>query len=79
LEYALIGAEDHAELAGRIENVFEIDKAMPLLGGIVNRMVGTGRILDADVILQIIARDIVIEMTDRAGVFDRPARCRRRG
>ncbi len=65
LELAPEGAEDEARLAGGVDDVLDIGKAMALLRLVMDRVVGGRRVLDADAVLQVVAAGEVIDAADR--------------
>ena len=61
-------AQDRADLARRVEQVFKVAEAVPLLGRVVDRVVWR-RLRDADVVLDVVAGEIVVEAPERAPVL----------
>ena len=69
LELAARRADNGGQPGGRIDNSGDIGKSLRLLGKVVNRVGGGGRILDPLLILQVFAGEVVIDLAEGAAPF----------
>src|ERR1700760_3175375 len=61
LELAIEAAQDHADSRVGVEDGGGIGEAVELVGEIVDRIGGSGRVFDADVVVQEVAGDVPID------------------
>src|SRR5205807_1831939 len=67
-EHVAALGQERGDLARRVEQVFKVAEAVPLLGRVVDRVVWR-RLRDADVVLDVVAGEIVVEAPERAPVL----------